>query len=50
MWFQFIRIRGAKNGVMPSHNEYFSNDEDGQNKAAELVGYIFPVPLVLTKK
>ena len=25
-------------------NEYFSNDEEGQNKAAELVGYIFPVP------
>jgi len=34
---------------MPLHNEpagrYFSNDqEEGQNKAAELVGYIFPTP------
>ncbi len=24
---------------------YFSNDEEDQNKAAELVGYIFPTPL-----
>jgi len=32
---------------MPSHNEYFSNAEEGQNKATELVGYIFPTPLLL---
>ena len=44
MWFQFVLIQGAKNGVMPSHNEYFCNAEEGQNKAAEWVGYIFPTP------
>jgi len=27
-----------------SHNEYFDNAEEGQNKAIELVGYILPVP------
>ncbi len=30
---------------MPLHNEYFSNAVEGQNKAAELVSYIFPTPL-----
>jgi len=25
-------------------NEYFDNAAEGQNKAAEWVGYIFPVP------
>gem|GEM_PF-5952735 len=30
---------------MPLHNEYFSNAEEGQNKVAELVGYILPVSL-----
>ena len=30
---------------MPLHNEYFGNDEEGQNKAIEWVGYIFPTPL-----
>jgi len=28
-------------------NEYFRNDAEGQNKAAEWIGYIFPIPLVL---
>ena len=45
MWFQFVLIQGAKNGVMPQHNEYFSNAAEGQTKVAEWVGYIFPVPL-----
>ena len=44
MWFQFVLIQGAKNGVIPLDNEYFCNAEEGQNKAAELVGYILPVP------
>ena len=39
-------MQGAKNGVMPQHHEYFGNAAEGQNKAAELVGYIFPVPLI----
>ena len=30
---------------MPSHNEYFCNAEEGQNKATRWVGYILPVPL-----
>ena len=30
---------------MPQHNEYFCNAEEGQNKVARWVGYIFPVPL-----
>jgi len=28
-----VLIQDAKNGVMPLHNEYFSNAEEGQNKA-----------------
>jgi len=39
-----FNLLGAKNGVMPSHNEYFRNDAEGQNKAAGWVGYIFPIP------
>ncbi len=31
---------------MPSHNEYFSNAEEGQKKAVRWVGYILPVPLL----
>ena len=31
---------------MPLHNEYFRNAEEGQNKAAEWAGYIFPNPLI----
>ncbi len=27
------------------HNEYFCNAVEEQNKAAELVSYIFPTPL-----
>jgi len=34
-----------KNGVMHLHNEYFFNAVKGQNKATELIGYIFPAPL-----
>ncbi len=29
---------------MPLHNEYFSNEEEGQTKAAKLAGYILPTP------
>ena len=36
---------GTKNGVTPTGNEYFRNDAEGQNKAAEWVGYTLPVPL-----
>ncbi len=38
-------MQGTENGVTPLGNEYFGNAAEGQNKAAELVGYIFPVPL-----
>jgi len=31
------------------HNEYFRNDAEGQNKAAEWVDYILSVPLILNK-
>ncbi len=31
---------------MPLHNEYFSNAVEEQNKAAKLIGYIFPVPSI----
>jgi len=37
-------MQGGKNGVTPLGNEYFSNAVEGQNKATELVGYIFPAP------
>ena len=40
---------GAKNGVTPAGNEYFRNDAEGQNKAAEWVGYIFPTPLLTVR-
>jgi len=39
-----VLIRGAKNGVTPSGNEYFSNAEEEQNKTARWVGYIFLIP------
>ena len=29
----------------PLDNEYFCNAEEGQNKVARWVGYIFPTPL-----
>ena len=41
---QFADSRGAKNGVTLLGNEYFCNAEEGQNKAAEWVGYTFPDP------
>ncbi len=34
---------------MPQHNEYFCNAKEGQSKAAEWVGYIFPIPLLKQK-
>ena len=37
-------VNRKADGMLPSHNEYFSNVEEGQNKVAELVGYIFPTP------
>ena len=46
-------MQGVKNGVTPSGNEYFDNlpscgqqagAAEGENKAAEWVGYIFPSP------
>ena len=40
---QFVNRKA--DGLLPSHNEYFSNDEEEQNKAARWVGYIFPIPL-----
>ena len=40
----FFFRQGAKNGVMPLHNEYFCNAEEGQKKAVRWVGYILPVP------
>jgi len=39
---------GTKSGVTPLGNEYFRNDAEAQNKAAEWVGYFLPVPLFYT--
>ena len=39
--------RHEKRSCPPSaDNEYFRNAAEGQNKAAEWVGYFFPTPLV----
>jgi len=41
-------IQCTKNGVRT--DKYFSNDEEGQTKAARWVGYIFSSPLVLKRE
>jgi len=33
-------------GCPPLGNEYFDNAVEGETKAAEWVGYIFPTPLI----
>jgi len=40
---------GTKKGITPLGNEYFRNDAEGQNNAAEWIGYILTVPLGRTK-